>query len=361
MPVRVLSIPNGTLREVHQLLKMGGDVVRPELVDADVLSDLVRLSTVFYVDGGTTAPLALRDGSIARPFGTVQAGVDALAALGPGVGGTLLIVPRTYAETVGVAANCPVNFVGLAGVGVGNSPHISAVISSSSIRGFGLFIQAVSVAGSIRFVNVGSLSISASLDSSYENVATNALSGLGSSNVFLRNCTVGTSASCFNLEAWDSSIAALTVSGTLTARYCSVSGIATAVGATNLYKCRLLNSLAVTGALTSDYDSIASILASVSSGSFALVEQVPKITVSVVVPAVAAGAVGYANVTLVGTDLEGFVPVGSLLAANPTADLVAAGAGGGYLNCRLSAANTVRFAFVGPLAGGASDFILGVL
>lgn len=77
----------------------------------------------------------------------------------------------------------------------------------------------------------------------------------------------------------------------------------------------------------------------------------PPLTISVVVPAVAADAVGYANVTMAG------VKVGDLVVAAPTADLVAAGAGGGYINCRVSADNTVRLAFNGALAGGAVNFL----
>jgi len=81
-----------------------------------------------------------------------------------------------------------------------------------------------------------------------------------------------------------------------------------------------------------------------------------SITLSVVVPAVAADAVGYVDTTLVGTALEGFFAVGDPVVVNPTTDLVAAGAGGGLLNARISAANTLRCAFVGALAGGAADF-----
>jgi len=74
------------------------------------------------------------------------------------------------------------------------------------------------------------------------------------------------------------------------------------------------------------------------------------------VPAVADGQVGYLDRTTVSTALAGIV-VGELILAAPQADLVAAGAGGGYINCRVSATNTIRMAFIGPLAGGAANFI----
>lgn len=82
-------------------------------------------------------------------------------------------------------------------------------------------------------------------------------------------------------------------------------------------------------------------------------------TISIVVPAVAAGAVGYVDTTLVGTDLEDLLQFPSdAVIVNPTSDLVAAGAGGGFLNARLSAANTLRSTFIGPLAGGAANFLV---
>lgn len=81
-----------------------------------------------------------------------------------------------------------------------------------------------------------------------------------------------------------------------------------------------------------------------------------SITKNIVVPAVAADAVGYLDVDLSATGLAG-TTVGAVMVCAPTADLVAAGAGGGYINCRVSALNTVRLAFNGALAGGAVDFL----
>jgi hypothetical protein len=77
--------------------------------------------------------------------------------------------------------------------------------------------------------------------------------------------------------------------------------------------------------------------------------------VSVVVPAVAAASVGYVNVSMAGTRLSDLF-VGEGVVANPAAQLVAAGAGGGYINCRVQAIGSVECAFLGPLAGGAVNF-----
>ncbi len=82
----------------------------------------------------------------------------------------------------------------------------------------------------------------------------------------------------------------------------------------------------------------------------------PKATISVTVPALANATLGYVNVSTVGTNLAGIV-AGDVVVAEPTADLAAAGANGGfYVGCRVSAPNTVRLAFYGNLAGGAVNF-----
>ncbi len=82
-------------------------------------------------------------------------------------------------------------------------------------------------------------------------------------------------------------------------------------------------------------------------------------TLSIVVPAVLAGEVGYVTTDFVG-DLATLL-VDSPILANPTADLVNAGAGGGFINARMSDTGSVRCAFVGPLAGGAVDFVFSAL
>lgn len=83
------------------------------------------------------------------------------------------------------------------------------------------------------------------------------------------------------------------------------------------------------------------------------------VTLVVAVPALAAGALGYVDVSLVGTPLEG-MPATAVVTAQPQVDLAAAGAGnGGFLNCRVSATNTLRFAFIGTLAGGNANFTIG--
>lgn len=80
------------------------------------------------------------------------------------------------------------------------------------------------------------------------------------------------------------------------------------------------------------------------------------ITLSIAVPVLAADTLGYANTSLVGTVLEGTAQ-DRLVVAAPVADLAAAGlASGFYIGARMSALNTLRAAFRGTLAGGATNF-----
>src|SRR3990172_359060 len=53
----------------------------------------LALSNVLFVDLGTTAPLALQNGSAIAPFASIQAAIDLLAEVS---GGTILIAPGNY-------------------------------------------------------------------------------------------------------------------------------------------------------------------------------------------------------------------------------------------------------------------------
>lgn len=120
----------------------------------------------------------------------------------------------------------------------------------------------------------------------------------------------------------------------------------------------VLNDLAVVGELQIDTTSYQQAINgnAVTFATLVFTDAPLSITLSVVVPAVAADAVGYVDTTLVGTALEGKLEVGSPVVVNPQSDLVAAGAGGGFINARISATNTLRCAFNGALAGGAANF-----
>jgi hypothetical protein len=123
-------------------------------------------------------------------------------------------------------------------------------------------------------------------------------------------------------------------------------GVSIGAGTAQLWLCNIEN----TSGNNPDAATLASIIRTKNVRGF-----IVPVTVSVTVPAVAAGAVGYVNVSLASTRLSD-VAVGENIVAQPTADLVAAGAGGAYANARVSSTGTVRLAFIGPLAGGASNF-----
>ena len=78
--------------------------------------------------------------------------------------------------------------------------------------------------------------------------------------------------------------------------------------------------------------------------------------VSVPVPALAAGVLGYVDVSLAGSAIAGGLATSQVI-ATPQADLAAAGAGNGfYIGGRMSATNTFRMTFVGTLVGGNVNF-----
>jgi len=82
----------------------------------------------------------------------------------------------------------------------------------------------------------------------------------------------------------------------------------------------------------------------------------PAVPITIAVPALAAGVLGYVDTSLVGTPLEG-TPANAVVIVEPQSDLAAAGATSGFLvNARMSATNTLRCAFVGTLVGGNATF-----
>ncbi len=75
----------------------------------------------------------------------------------------------------------------------------------------------------------------------------------------------------------------------------------------------------------------------------------------VTVPGVAAGSVGYVNVSMAGTRLADLA-VGEGVVVCAKADIMAAGVGGGMLQPRVQATGSVRLGFVGPVTTGSFDF-----
>lgn len=83
-----------------------------------------------------------------------------------------------------------------------------------------------------------------------------------------------------------------------------------------------------------------------------------SITLSVVVPAVAASTLAYLDVSLAATGFAGLT-ANQAVCVSPQADLAAAALNGGYfVGARMSATDTLRMAFFGTLAGGAANFTI---
>lgn len=86
-----------------------------------------------------------------------------------------------------------------------------------------------------------------------------------------------------------------------------------------------------------------------------------SVPIVVPVPAIIAQTLAYVDVSLVGTPLEG-TPANAIVSAAPQVDLAAAALlAGFYIGCRMSATNTLRFAFWGALLGGNATFSVATL
>ena len=417
--VLALTVPNGTPDAIKPLLLEGSGPPFPVTVlDLGTpLTTLDPLTRELYVDAGTPGTLAQQNGSIAFPFATVQQGVDALALLG---GGALLIAPGTYNEIVS-GGTVPIDFIN-PGLSAGAVVTLTAVSSNGGQLAFaGISLTNVSVgslASSVRFdrmvvtgsVVCGGLTVNNCTLTSSVTCTTlvaqnsNFNSAVSASSVMilkecvflsslattvaggttrLEDCRLATTYSAVgagtttvalgchvtgNFSATIAEIANCTLNGQLntsgnaTVRFTSVAQQCGVGGAATFYQARMSNVTTITGALTTDFASISGVLPVLTYGSIVVQETAPRININVAVPAVAAGAVAYVNAALAGTDLVGMVTATSMVVANPTADLVAAGPGGGLLNVRFSAANTVRFCFLGPLAAQpAATFVLGLV
>lgn len=353
--MRCLTVPDDRLEQVYQLLQLGGQVVQPRVQDVPSTDELEPLTRAVYVD---PAEAPGGNGSIARPFRTIQEAADWLF----GVGGVVLLTPGVHLSgaPIFIDVDTPLTLVSLGTRASGATAEIQdEIVSSSALALVGC--QCTTEPVSCRAFTANDsvcFDLICQTLRAYDSTLANIVS---TSTTEFHDCLVNGTVTVGTCEAWNTNFATVACNGNLTLRGCTVTAACSATGSANVLNSRFGLALTVTGALTSDLASVSTILSTLSFGSFTAAERANKITLSVLVPAVAAGQVGYVNISLVGTDLEGMVPVGSLLHANPTADLVAAGAGGGFINVRCSAVNQARFAFLGPLAGGASNFLLAVL
>ncbi len=365
-----------------------------------------NLTAIRWVDPATTVPAADRNGMIAQPFATIQAAIDSLAGVPRSA---VVLSPGDYAAEAAVWSDAAGELLVLCGFGgVRNVGSISSSIAAATLQ-----IEGIAV-GSVTLVDTSLLAIEADF---FGAVTANAASALrlidsrfvslsGGGNIEARDCSFGDVAGGA-WRAWDCSFAdaaavdsiealgcvfsAPLTAGPATLTGCNVADanfsdgvnatgclftapiVAFAMSAGNcvfqsslqttssctLTSCEVRAGIDATGVplqIDAASFSFARRVAAVTFGTLVFSDPPLAATVSVIVPAVAADAVGYVNTTLVGTALEDLFAVGDPVSVNPQTDLVAAGAGGGFINARISAANTLRCAFNGALAGGAANF-----
>jgi hypothetical protein len=306
---------------------------------------LANLSAGLYVDSGTSVAVALQSGNIEQPFGTLHQAAAALLTMVASNAFALGIVSGDYSTEPALTIDPAVGTrVSLApepgGSDVLALPYVLPAITYANP----LFIQGALCVGSI---SGGEIFL---VDTQ---IADNGSTVTSGTNITLRNVIIyvvsgGVPGSVFTA---DSALfnAPIHFGGT----------------AANMSNCRFsgLTVFTFTGAagvLTLDGSTYASFLAtgsSVVNGTVVVLNSLLRARISVVVPAILAPGVDYVDVSTVGTALAG-IAANAPVTANPTADLAAAGAGnGGFINARVSAANTIRCAFLGTLAGGAVDFV----
>ena len=179
--------------------------------------------------------------------------------------------------------------------------------------------------------------------------------------VTLSSGAVASTVTCDVLKALDSGVGAGAWTATTSADFsnCVLGGGIGTAGLATFRNCpQPALPVNVTGAVQIDAFTNAW-QAITASTTLQVIDKPAQFSGPVVVPAVIAGSVGYVD-TVLGGELTA-TPQDTPITANPHADLAAAGVGGGFINCRVSAAGTVRCAFLGPIAGGNVVFTFALL
>jgi hypothetical protein len=293
-------------------------------------------SAVYFVDQGAAAG---GNGSIGAPFNTfaaafAAAAADATTTFRPQV---IWCVPASYAaegpQTSAVAGDGFVLTVVGWNIGIAQVLATGPTLPNITLTGAGTI--GVNLVG----CNIGTLAVA-------------------TGEVTLASGSVAATVTCDVLKARDSQLGAGGWTATTSADFsnCQMGAGAGVSPSATFRNCPQPSApVVVTGAVlldgyTAAWSAISGTTTAVANGSRSEV-------ISVVVPAVVAGSVGYVDVTMVGALAT--VPADAPVYGAPQVDLVAAGVGGGFINCRAAALATIRCAFLGPLAGGAVNFTFG--
>lgn len=407
----VLTSNNGGAGEQVALLTQQGDTLPVSLQPGSSLAGSTRLSTVLFVDGGSTAT-GTPNGSISNPFLTVQAAVDVAPA-----GATIYVCPKLtpYAEDVHIDT-FTMSIIGLA-VPDFDSEQFVSIQSIHPTTGFlglqNLTVGLINDAGSGTSVNLVDVNVTGADDgiTCGTLVASSSIGGgctiagpiTVNGVVEIRDVAItGSGTSCTDFIYSGStdpqseqacSVSNVTATGNLSLQGANLTGNGYSADNFTLRGCNLAQTMSLSasgaegapatvyGTTKSDPASVITFVASLEGSRlvvdafsnqwmnntvltvFEFVEVVgalPHVSISVAVPGVAAGAVGYATVSTTDTELAG-ITASDVVVANPTAQLHAAGTGGAYVNCRVSALETIELAFLGPLAGGNLNFLFSRL
>lgn len=354
------------------------------------------ISTVRWVDPATELSPSEQTGSVTTPFATIQAAVDSLAAASE-VAGTVNLAPGDYrgesvawtsGETLTLQGSDSIRNIGtisssldarlrLVGLGAADARVGLISLTDTTLEVDSCFISTVTATGSPTRTR----------QSDFGGVCS--VQGLTDEESIFRDSVTVTSASSTLHTEFRSSFsgtnfsavgttfeATLACSDTCRLTQCSITGDSTFTEVhANL--CNFQGQVTVTldsrfasttllggidgAAVDLEFDAFSYGFARAQGQpilftGLVFIDPPARAIVPIVVPIVVAGSVGYLDVSLVGTLLEGvFDASNQPVGINPTADLAAAGLGGGLLNARITGPDTLRCTFIGPLAGGPTN------
>jgi hypothetical protein len=335
---------------------------------------LVNLTNIFWVDQATTVALADQTGNIEAPFATLTQAL-ALCTDAAGYYEIMVLFGDYHLETL------PVSPIGA---------HQIAIRNASRIFGFfdGSPLMPAWVTGTTNLL--------------CEGLRWN--TPMGGQNLKLIECELDAVTAANQVEASDCDFAAPLSAASVSIKRSNLSGAVNVFGGGDFEDCEIQFTHTFSGApthevnyqtckfftshdVTAGTDAMmvtvrdcqfhgttnfiaASGTLDIDSSSYQQWSQTGTVTgmlielasraltarVNVNVPAIVAAGVDYIDVSLVGTLLAG-IPQGTAIVGNPTADLAAAGAGGGaFVNCWVNSPSQVRCTFVGILTGGVVPF-----
>lgn len=366
--------------------------VAPSLLEEDSGGTVEPIPGTYWVDPLTTAPVDEQTGAISAPFASVLQGFNALvafaAARGSYTAGTLILCDGPYSEetfptiTWDISVTPFLRWINL--IGFGNAYGTSAWVVTGDgdetvlnvvnlTNPFGAALTFNAISGFVRlrlrdssvgiiegqpivtmidsqgFDSISCIALTA-LNGDCSGVSVTATNAIESNNcqlgdiqtddtVLLRNAVAGniTAGSNVTLESSELPNNGLTAGGNVIIRQSIVNG----------------NISCPTGSLTIDSESYAYLSAAARTLDVASVvlEDPPQYVIgglTVTVPTLASGEIGYANVSIAGTTFANVIVSGDPIIAYPVNDF----AGGALLNARVVDATTARLCFIGPHPGG---------